>query len=143
MRKVRKNSEDPIEVKQATEEQFELHKKAFRLNKSDEVDYYDTKAAYNELVNKVQTYRKSKVLGAKENPELEEAYARLYGSFGKMKSLHSYVSTIEKQIKENDKNADFVNMNAELTQEQKKEKITELKQQIPIVTGKQIGRAHV
>ena len=99
LRKVRKNSEDPIEVKQATEEQFELHKKAFRLNKSDEVDYYDTKAAYNELVNKVQNYRKSKVLGAKENPELEEAYARLYGSFGKMKSLHSYVSAIEKQIK--------------------------------------------
>lgn len=119
LRKVRKNSENPIEVKQATEEQFELHKKAFRVNKSEEVDYYDTKAAYNELVNKVQNYRKSKVLGAKENPELEEAYARLYGSFGKMKSIHSYVSAIEKQIKEN-------NNNPELTPEQKKQQNAEL-----------------
>ena len=105
-RKIRKNSEDPIEVKQATEEQFGLQKKAFRVNKSDEVDYYDTKAAYNELVNKVQDYRvKSKVLGAKENPQLEEAYGRLYGSFGKMKSIHSYVSAIEKQIKETNEDA--------------------------------------
>ena len=118
-RKIRKNSEDPIEVRQATEEQFGLHKKAFRVNKSDEVDYYDTKAAYNELVNKVQTYRKSKVLGAKENPELEEAYARLYGSFGKMKSIHSYVSAIEKQIKAN-------NDNVELTPEEKKQQNAEL-----------------
>ena len=81
--------------------------------------YLGAKTQYDALLDKVNDYRKQKVVTGKENPELEDAYARLYGSFGKMKSIHTYVSAIDKQIKEN-------NNNVELTPEQKKQQNAEL-----------------
>ena len=81
--------------------------------------YLGAKTKYDALLDKVQDYRKQKLLTGKENPELDNIYGRLYTPVGRMKSIHSYVSAIEKQIKEN-------NENVELTPEEKKQQNAEL-----------------
>jgi hypothetical protein len=78
--------------------------------------YLGVKIQYDALLNKVQNYRKQKLLTGKEDQELEEAYVMLYdNSFG----INKYISALEKQMKEN-------NENRELSPEKKKQQNAEI-----------------
>jgi len=85
----------------------ELKKNIVKINNGEKVDpknYTEYISEYYGTVKKVEEYKAKRVLGGEKDADLDKISGKLYASPGKMKSIHSVITLLEKDTKKNPSN---------------------------------------
>jgi len=97
----------PKEQVKTEKEISELKKNIVKINNGEKVDpknYTEYISEYYGTVKKVEEYKAKRVLGGEKDADLDKISGKLYASPGKMKSIHSVITLLEKDTKKNPSN---------------------------------------